>query len=56
MLGCLVFLFSGHAVWVLGSQFPDQGLNLAPAVKPPDPNHQTTTELIVLYSTELKSL
>lgn len=28
----------------------------APAVKAPDPNHQTTKELLVLYSIELKSV
>ena len=32
--------FFGHIPWFVGSQFPDQGLNLGPlAVKVQSPNH-----------------
>ena len=41
------FFFFGHGVQLLhlGSQFPDQGLNLGHRVKAPSPNHYTTREL-----------
>ena len=40
-----VFFF-GRAAWLAGSQFPDQGLNTALAVKEPSPNHWTAKEFL----------
>lgn len=40
-----VFLFVfGHSVQLVGSEFPDQGANLARAVKVPNLNHRTLRE------------
>ena len=40
--GCCFF---GHTTQLAGSKFPNQGLNWAPAVKAPSPNHWTNREL-----------
>lgn len=41
----VVFLFVfGHTVQLVGSEFPDQGANLARAVKVPNLNHWTLRE------------
>ena len=43
------FSFSlGHAVWLRGSQFPDQQLNPGHAMKAPSPNHWTPREFSIL--------
>ena len=36
--------FFGHITQLAGSKFPNQGLNWAPAVKAPSPNHWTNRE------------
>ena len=38
-----LFFLASHAVWLVESQFPDQGLN--PAVKVPNPNRQIAREV-----------
>jgi len=40
-----VCLFVGHGVWLVGSQFLDQGLNSGHAVKAQNPNHQIIRKL-----------
>ena len=39
--------FLSHTVWLVGSQFPNQGLNLSPQLKARSPSHWTTREFLV---------
>ena len=40
----------GQTTWLVGSYFPDQGLNPGPAVKVPSPNHWTAREFPPLFT------
>ena len=43
--GQRVWISFGHAVWLAGSYFLDQGLNLVPVVKVSSSNHWTAKEV-----------